>query len=66
MPTEEGCVCCCEIARVVDKLEGTGAPCITEHESFNAVCLNIWVQQTAFFQYKQQYGKHSEKLELNE
>jgi len=66
MPTGAECVCCCEIARVVDKLEGTGAPCITEHEGFNAVCLNIWVLQTAFYQYKQQYGKQSEKLGLNE
>ena len=65
MPTGEECICCCEIALVVDKLEGTGALCITEHEGFNAVCLNIWVLQTAFFQYKQQYGRHSEKLELN-
>ena len=66
MPTGEECICRCEIARVVDKLEGTGAPCITEYEGFNAVYLNIRVLQTAFFQYKQQYGKHSEKLELNE
>ena len=51
---------------MVDKLEGTGAPCITEHEDFNAVCLNIWVLQTVFYQYKKQYQKLSEKLELNE
>ena len=66
MPTEEECICCCEIAQVVDKLEGTGAPCITEHEGFNAVCLNMWVLQTTYYQYKQQYGKHSKKLEVNE
>ena len=59
MPTGEECVCCCEIARVVDELEGTGAPCITDNEGFNAVCLNIWVLQTASFQYKHQYGKYS-------
>ena len=59
MPTGAEWVCCCEIAPVVDKLEGTAETCITEHESFIAVCLNIWVLQTAFYQYKQQYGKHS-------
>ena len=66
MPTGEECICCCEIARVVDKLEEIGAPCITEHEGFNAVCLNMWTLQTAYYQYKQQYGKPSEKLEVNE
>ena len=66
MPTGKECICCCEIAWVVDKLEGTGAPCITGHEGFNAVCLNTWVLQIAYYQYKQQYGKGSEKLEVNE
>ena len=26
-PQGEECICCCEIARVVDKLEEIGAPC---------------------------------------
>ena len=30
--------------------------CITEHEGFEAVCLNVWVLQTVFFSYRQQYG----------
>ena len=66
MPTGEECVCCCEISRVVAKLEGTGAPCITEHEGFDAVCLNRWVLQTAYYQYKQHYGRYSNKLEVHE
>ena len=39
MPTGKECICCYEIAWVVDKLEGTGASCITGYEGFNAVCL---------------------------
>lgn len=57
MPTGEECICCCEIAWVADKLEGTGAPSIIEHKGFNVVCLNVWMLQTAYYQYKQQYGK---------
>jgi len=34
----------------------TGALCITKHEGFDAVCLNLWVLQTACFQYFQLYG----------
>ena len=30
--------------------------CITEHDGFEAVCLNIWVLQAAFFSYRQKYG----------
>ena len=30
--------------------------CITEHEGFDAVCLNIWVLQAAYFAYRQRYG----------
>ena len=29
--------------------------CITQHPGFQAVCLNRWVLQTAWYQYKQQY-----------
>ena len=58
MPTSGECICCCEVDKVVSKMEETGASCITEHEGFGAVCLNRWVLQTAYFQYRQQYGNH--------
>ena len=29
--------------------------CITENPRFLAVCLNQWILQTAWYQYKQQY-----------
>lgn len=57
------CVCCSEIDCVVAKnneaveAEGLAEPpvCITQHPGFHAVCLNRWVLQTAWYQYKQQY-----------
>ena len=57
------CVCCTEIDCVVAKnneaveAEGLAEPpvCTTHHPGFHAVCLNRWVLQTAWYQYKQQY-----------
>ena len=46
-------------------MEETGALCITEHEGFDAVCLNRWVLQTAYFQYRQQYGNHHEDTPIH-
>ena len=60
MPTAVECVCCSEIQevkKVIEECEPTvNASCITEHEGFEAVCLNIWVLQAAYFLYRQQYG----------
>ena len=60
-PTAVECVCCCEIYQTVDKITEAGAPCIMQHEGFEAVCLNVWVLQTACFQYYQQYSDFVEK-----
>ena len=30
--------------------------CITERNGFQPVCLNIWVLQAAYFEYRQRYG----------
>ena len=58
MPTVTECVCCCEIDKVVQKIENSPIriSCITQHEGFNAVCLNRWVLQTAFYQFHQSHG----------
>lgn len=63
MPTPEESVCCKEIEAVSNKTTSfasgsDSAPidCITEHEGFEAVCLNLWVLQAAFFSYRQHYG----------
>ena len=34
--------------------------CITQHPGFQAVCLNRWVLQTAWYRYKQQYSRSYE------
>ena len=60
MPTLEECISCCSIIEVVSKMEEVGASSITESEGFNVVCLNQWALQTAYYQYRQQYGKYSE------
>jgi len=64
---EEENICCQEIDPVVRKnleaaeVEQLDNPpvCIVNHPGFHAVCLNVWVLQTAWFQYKQQYGKEA-------
>ena len=37
MPTGEECIGCCEIAQVIDKLEGTGA-CSMYNRAFKGLC----------------------------
>ena len=58
MPTLKECLCCQEIAQVVNKMSmnTVAMQCITEHPGFTTVCLDVWVLQTAYFQYQQQYG----------
>ena len=59
------CICFCELEKMVGKMEETGISCITEHKGFDAVCLNRWVLQTAYFQYWQQYGNHYEDTPIH-
>ena len=60
MPTPDECVCCKEIPATANKCETAGSDeqktCITEHEGFEAVCLNVWVLQAGFFSYRYHYG----------
>ena len=58
MPTATECVCCYEIDKVVQIIENNPIRirCITQHEGFNAVCLNRWVLQTSFYQFRQSHG----------
>ena len=63
MDTNEQCKCCKEIEQIkskneeaVERKEVKDVPvCITQHPGFEAVCLNTWVLQTAWYQFKQQY-----------
>ena len=40
----------------INALDDSSIQCITEHPGFSSVCLNIWVLQTAYYQYQQHYG----------
>ena len=70
METSRECVCCKEVSRIMDKvgeLEDTShVGCITEHPGFATVCLDIWVLQTAYYQYRQHYGGGSTTPPINE
>ena len=58
MATSRECVCCQEVPKVLDKIHTTDLEqdCIAKHEGFEPVCLNIWVLQAVYFEYRQQYG----------
>ena len=62
MPTERECRCCKECAKVVEKMKiynknfDGNVECITVHPGFEGACLNIWALETAYKQYRQQYG----------
>ena len=70
MLTSRECVCCAEIDEVAEKMqEGpheVTCTCITEHEGFEAVCLNEWVLQAAYFQYRQHYGDDAQEKPIHE
>ena len=63
MERPEACICCQEIKAVQNKIieAVTSGECqeqptrITQHPGFHSVCINRWVLQTAWYQYKQQY-----------
>ena len=58
MSTPQECVCCREVQKIEEKIRTSNSEqvCITEHEGFLPVCLNIWVLQAAYFEYRQRYG----------
>ena len=64
MPTSIECVCCREVDEVVHKIEenDTEVDCITSHEGFQAVCLNRWVLQVAYFAYRERYGSEDRPI----
>ena len=62
MTTSNESICCSEVDRVVEKKEGGSAvSCIIDHKGFHSVCLDVWVLQTAYFNYQQHYGVAEEK-----
>ncbi|WAR09067.1 hypothetical protein MAR_019025 [Mya arenaria] len=65
MATEHEGVCCQELEPITAKLdlinEGRhpedAVGCIIGHPGFDAVCLDQYVLETAYYQYGQQYGE---------
>ena len=66
MQSQRECLCCREIQVILNKLSdtddtstsGSQLRCITEHPGFSSVCLNIWVLQAVYSQYRQHYGSY--------
>jgi hypothetical protein len=62
MLTPENRFCCQERDKVRDKIEegveqmGEANTCITRHPGFQAVCLDPWVLETAFYSHRQEWG----------
>ena len=58
MPTALECLCCHEAEAVVRKMDedSTKIICITKHDGFQPVCLDVWVLQTAYFNCRHRYG----------
>ena len=56
-------MCYCEIDIVKKKMKESSNEmhCITDHEGFQSVCLNVWVLQTTYFSYRSRYGNSEEK-----
>ena len=63
MPTSRESICFCEVERVVMKKEENASKisCITNHEGFGSVCLNVWVLQIAYYNYRYHYSDAEEK-----
>ncbi|WAR05113.1 P2RX7-like protein [Mya arenaria] len=61
MHTERESVCCRDVEQTNFKLdvfneEAHDIECITDHPGFGTVCLDRYVLETAYYQYRQQYG----------
>ncbi|WAR06398.1 hypothetical protein MAR_021767 [Mya arenaria] len=60
MHTERESVCCRDVEQTNFKLdvfneEGHDIECIIDHPGFGTVCLDRYVLETAYYQYRQQY-----------
>lgn len=59
MTTARECQCCKEIPEVAERIntvEDENIQCICEHPGFSTVCLDCYVLETAFYEYRQKYG----------
>ncbi|XP_074607768.1 uncharacterized protein LOC141860533 isoform X1 [Acropora palmata] len=65
MPTTDESVCCMEVEqvwqKVVDQRPESHMKCVTEHPGFQSTCLDVWVHETAYYAYRQQYGTDNQR-----
>ena len=69
MNISKKCICCQEIMKMNEKMEEAEIPellCITGYPGLHAVCLNVLTLQTAYYQYRQEYGSATLLLAINE
>ena len=52
--------------RKIEEANDPTVTCITNHPGFKSVCLDVWVLQAAYFQYRQEHGTTSAPLSIHE
>ena len=57
------CECCQDILRVFDKIGELEEPGACR---FSSVCLDVWVLQTAYYHYQQDYGVEADPPPIHE
>ncbi|KAJ8375713.1 hypothetical protein SKAU_G00062930 [Synaphobranchus kaupii] len=66
MPSEIESICCEEYTKTMAtmvEMPGRVVECITQHDGFDAVCLNAHVLTTAHLGYRQQYPQDAAKIQ---
>lgn len=58
MPTALESRCCTGVQRISEKIKSysNDLTCISRHHGFPTVCLDVYVLETAYYQYRSQYG----------
>eukprot|EP00105_Crassostrea_gigas_P005802 XP_011419520.1 PREDICTED: uncharacterized protein LOC105322480 [Crassostrea gigas] len=58
MPTALESRYCTEVQRISEKIKSysNDLTCISRHPGFQTVCLDVYVLETAYYQYRSQYG----------
>ncbi|XP_062621845.1 uncharacterized protein LOC134283413 [Saccostrea cucullata] len=51
METNEGCLCCHEIAPILEKVEAKELKCSTEHDGFQGNCLKVDVLEVSMYEF---------------
>lgn len=66
MPTQTESKCCKSTNIVDGKIEAEDLSCITDHDGFQANCLNIHVLEVAYYDYVKEHGPREENQRIHE